>query len=137
MVNRLEFTKKVKLEIFRRAGGPDDVRCEKCGWKIRGRNFQIDHKVAEWILEDIAHGLRPPLTAEDGWLLGNEKECGCHTAKTAVEAGQRAHGDRIIAKAAKADKPKRGGFSKRLSRKMNGSIVNRETGEIIKRGRNG
>lgn len=133
MGRRREFTKPQKIAIFKRAGGPSNVCCEKCGWRIRGRNFDIDHKVAEWILEDIDLGLRP-LTIEDGWLLGDEKECGCHTAKTSREAGERAHGKRIIEKAAKAEKPKGRGFSQRYKRKMDGTIVDRETGQPVKRG---
>lgn len=133
MVNRLEFTDKVKLEMFHRAGGPGNLRCEGCRLSLRGKPFEYDHMVECWEMEDIQHGLRSPLTAADGKLLCIP----CHDAKTGKKAGERAHGKRIVKKAAKAHKPKRGGFSKRLSRKMDGTIVNRETGEIVKRGRNG
>ena len=104
---RLEFSPRVRLEIYQRAGGPDNVRCEKCGWQIRGRNFEIDHKIADWIMSGND---RKPLTAEDGWLLGNRKECGCHGEKTDQEAGDRAHGKRILSKAAKAERKKSRGF---------------------------
>ena len=133
MVNRLEFTDKVKEQMFRRAGGPGNVCCEGCGLPLNGKPFEYDHCIEEWEREDIQYGLRPPLTAEDGKLLCIP----CHDAKTGKKAGERAHGKRIVRKAAKAHKPKRGGFSKRFSHKMNGDVVDRETGEIVRRGRNG
>jgi hypothetical protein len=65
-----------------------------------GKPFEIDHEVEEW----ERGGNRPdrkPLTADDGKLLG--KAC-CHVAKSNKKKGEKAHGDRIIAKAAKATK---------------------------------
>ena len=46
-------------------------------------------------------GDRIVLTADDGKLLG--KAC-CHLAKSNKKKGEKAHGDRIIAKAANAHK---------------------------------
>lgn len=128
-VDRLEFKKKVKLEIFKRAGGPGDPRCEKCGTKVVGREFEIDHRVAEWILEDIKHGYRGELTAEDGWLLGKGKTCSCHKDKTGKESGERGHVNRILFKAAKATKakgrPMLGTKASGVRKRMNGKVENR------------
>lgn len=125
MSKRTEFSAKVKLDIFRRAGGPDKTRCECCGAIVVGRNFEIDHKVAEWILADIEAGYRGVLTAEDGWLLGTK--CGCHKKKTAREAGERAKGKRIVAVAAKAKrrkgKPMPGSRDSKWKRTMDGRTV--------------
>jgi hypothetical protein len=100
---RLEFSKPVKMQMFRRAGGPEKVLCEGCGLRLKKGDWDYDHTVAEWILDQIAHDLREPLTAEDGKLLG--KSC-CHKPKTSKENKARSHGKRIQFKAAKADRPK-------------------------------
>jgi len=99
-MKRLEFSKPVKIEMFRRAGGPNDLRCEgkDCGLRLMGKPFEYDHTIEEWEREDIEKGLRPPLTAEDGQLLCIP----CHDAKSGKKAGERAHGKRLIAKAARA-----------------------------------
>ncbi len=131
MVNRLEFTKKVKREIFLRAGGPGAVRCEGCRQLLGGKPFEYDHILECWEMEDVQHELRPPLTADDGKLLG--RDC-CHKPKSAKKSGERAHVYRLIDKAAKASGPKRGGFSQRYKRRLDGTVVDRETGEIVKRG---
>lgn len=135
MVDRLEFTKKVKIEIFTRAGGPGNPRCEnpQCGISVKNKPFEIDHVIEEWEREAIQYGHRGPLTAGDGQLLCK----GCHAIKTGRKAAERAHGARIVAKAAKAERKKVGGFSKRYKQKMDGTVIDRETGEIVKRGRNG
>ena len=97
-IKRLEFTKAVRLEIFRRAGGPGNLCCEGCGISLENKPFEFDHTIECWEMEDVEHGYRAPLTAEDGKLLG--KSC-CHKAKTARKAGERAHGRRIVEKAAR------------------------------------
>lgn len=125
-VDRLEFDKKTKLAMFKRAGGPDKTCCEGCGAKVVGRDFDYDHTVAEWILEDIQHGYRGPLAADDGKLLGKGKTCSCHKDKTSKEAGERGHVNRVLAKAAKAVKrkgaampgSKASGIRKRMSGKV-------------------
>ena len=102
MVRRLEFTKKVRLEIWRRAGGPNEFKCEGCGLPLNGKSFEIDHTIEEWE-RGGNHPDRTALTAEDGKLLG--KAC-CHLVKSNKKKAEKAHGDRIIAKAAKAQKRK-------------------------------
>lgn len=134
MVDRLEFDKKTKLEMFRRAGGPEDLRCEakNCGARLRGKPFHYDHIIEEWEREDIKRGLREPLTAEDGQVLCVP----CHNEKSAVKTGERAHGARIRTKAAKAEKkysrPIPGSKASKFKKLMDGTVVWRETGEPVK-----
>lgn len=131
---RLEFDKKTKIEMFRRAGGPEDLRCEakNCGVRLRGKPFHYDHIIEEWEREDIERGLREPLTAEDGQVLCVP----CHNEKSKRKTGERAHGKRIQAKEARAETKKRSSF--RTNRdspykvKMDGTVVWRETGEPVK-----
>jgi hypothetical protein len=132
MVNRLEFKKDVKVQIFKRAGGPDDPRCEspQCGFSVKNKPFEIDHVIEEWEREDVLHGYRPPLTADDGQLLCKR----CHDLKTGKKTGERAHGRRIVEKAAKATKKKGRGFQTRYKKCVNGDVIDRETGEIVRRG---
>jgi hypothetical protein len=102
MTKRTEFSKNVRLEIFKRAGGLENLRCEgnDCGVPLRGKPFEVDHTLECWEMEDIEHGLRRPLTAEDGKLLCIP----CHQEKTGRKAGERAKGKRLVAKAARAEK---------------------------------
>lgn len=102
MTTRTEFSKKVRLEIFQRAGGLENLRCEgnDCGVPLRGKPFEVDHTLECWEMEDIEHGLRPPLTAEDGKLLCIP----CHREKSARKTGERAKGKRLVSKAARAEK---------------------------------
>jgi hypothetical protein len=112
---RLEFSKRVRLEIFLRAGGMTKLHCETCTLPIKGSNFEIDHCIEEWERQDVLHGYREPLTAEDGKLLCIP----CHDIKSGRKSGERAHCKAIVEKAAKARKkqPFRGW------RKMDGTPV--------------
>ncbi len=119
---RLEFTKSVKLEMYRRAGGPGNVCCEGCGVPLKGKPFDYDHQLEEWERENIAHGLRAPLNAADGKLLG--RDC-CHKPKTARKAGERAHGKRLVEKAARCaskSRPMPGSKASGLRKRMNGTV---------------
>jgi len=124
--NRLEFSKKVRLEIFLRAGGMAKLHCEGegCRLPIKGSNFEIDHCIEEWERQDVLHGYREPLTAEDGKLLCIP----CHDAKTGKKTGERAHCKAIVEKAAKA-RAKRSSFSTnrdgKFRKKMSGEVVPR------------
>lgn len=121
---RLEFSKSVRIEIFRRAGGPGNLRCEGCGLSLQNKPFEVDHTIEEWEREDVAHGLREALTANDGKLLG--KNC-CHKAKSAKKAGERAHGKRIVEKAARVKKKSSWpcGKDKPFKKKLSGEVVPR------------
>ena len=127
---RLEFDKKTRLAIFIRAGGPGAVRCEGCGRLLKDKPFEVDHTLECWEIEDIEHGLRAPLTPEDGKLLG--KAC-CHQEKSARKAGERAHCRRIVEKAAQVKKKSffPGGRNSRFKKRMDGVVVDRQTGEPI------
>jgi di/tricarboxylate transporter len=47
MSDRLEIPKKVKLAVFLRAGGPENVTCEGCKLRLGGKPFHYDHTVPE------------------------------------------------------------------------------------------
>ena len=123
--DRLEFDKKTKIEMFRRAGGPENLRCEgkDCGVPLRGKPFEVDHTLECWEMEDVEHGLRQPLTAEDGKLLCIP----CHQEKTGRKAGERAKGKRIVAKAARAEKkysrPIPGSRNSKFKKRMDGTVI--------------
>ena len=126
MVDRLEFSKAVKKQMFVRAGGPGNLHCEGCGLKLRAWEFEYDHTIEEWERENIQHGLRPPLTADDGKVLG--KKC-CHQPKTARKAKERAHVNLVYEKNAKMRKPKGrpipGSKASGFKKKMNGKVEKR------------
>ena len=128
-IDRLEIPKPIKLAVFRRAGGPENVCCEGCGLRLGGKPFDDDHTIPEWMRN------APPservITAEDVKLLGH---C-CHKPKTAREAGQRAHGNRILEKSARIRRsrsPMKAGRASRHKRKVNGQLVWRDTGEPVR-----
>ena len=125
-IKRLEFSKPVRLEIFKRAGGMAGLRCEKCNLPIKGSAFEIDHIIEEWEREDVEFGYREALTASDGQLLCLP----CHRDKSGKKSGERAHGERIVAKAAKATPKKRP--QSKFKKKVDGTVVWRETGEPVK-----
>ena len=127
---RVEIPKKVKLEVFERAGGPGNVCCEgECKLPLRGKKMEYHHVKGEW-LQNEPPAMRPPIVAADVQLL-----CvSCHAAISAKDTTARAHGKRIVEKAAGL-KSRRPIYQGKLQRKMNGDIVDRETGEIIRKGR--
>jgi hypothetical protein len=132
---RVEIPKKVKLEVFERAGGPGNVCCEgTCKLPLRGKKFEYHHDKAEW-LQNEPPASRPPITAADVRLLCLP----CHHAVSAKDTKVRAHGKRIVEKIANIDRRSassgRRGFSDRYKKKMSGDIIDTVTGEIIRKGR--
>lgn len=124
----LEFTAKTKLAMFRRAGGPENLRCEgkDCGLPLMGKPFEYDHTVEIWELPEALrrefrkHGV----PAEYGKLLGR---C-CHQPKTSRKAGERAKCNKVIksvAKVKKARNPIPGSRGTPWRKKMNGEVVPR------------
>lgn len=113
---RIEFSKAVKLEIFRRAGGPGEPRCEMCGAPVAGKRFEYDH-----ILECWEYDYTGPLTADDGQLL-----CGtCHDEKSALKSSERAHGNRLreaSARIKRKSRPIPGSRASGIRKRMNGTI---------------
>lgn len=95
-IKRLEFGAAATAAIMRRAGYPDDPRCEwpGCGASLK-KGAHLDHWNPEWAKGGKVEG-RTELTADDGWMLCLK----CHGDKTRREAKERAKGNRIIAKAA-------------------------------------
>ena len=105
-IRRLEFKTAVKLQILKRAGFPEKPICEGCGRSLRGERIEVDHIIEEWE-SGGAHEDRRELTAADGQALG--AKC-CHKEKSAKKRGEKAHGDRIIKKAAGIKTRKGRGF---------------------------
>lgn len=103
MVDRKEIPEKVRLEVWERAGGRrNELACESCKLRLMGKAFQYDHQIEEWE-QNLPKHERPPIIAADVKLLG--QDC-CHKPKTARKTKERAHGKRIVKKAAKTTKPK-------------------------------
>lgn len=103
---RVEIPKRVKIvvwsRVLARAGGdPLKIQCEKCGLILGKKKFQYDHKQAE-VFQRIPPAERPPITADDAWLIG--EDC-CHKDKTAGEVKALAKTKRLAAREAGA-KPK-------------------------------
>jgi len=100
MSYRKEIPKRIKLEVFIRAGGNTTrLCCEGCGQRLGGKRFDYDHQIAE-CFQTLPKQERPPITADDVKLLGYE--C-CHKEKSASEHKANCHGKRIVAKAARAE----------------------------------
>lgn len=119
-VDRIEFKTNVRMQILRRAGFPENPRCEGCGRSLKGERIEVDHTVECWEMRE-----RRELTANDGRALG--AKC-CHQPKTARKNGERAHGNRIIKRAA--------GIKRRSSFKTNrdGPYKMKMDGSIERRG---
>jgi len=81
-MSRQEFSRQVSMEIANRAIDSNGaMRCEKCGLKIKGRNFQIDHIIADALRSDEDKKAKK-LTAADGQLLCSGTPTSCHAIKT-------------------------------------------------------
>ena len=119
-VKRLEFSKRVKIAILRRAGWPEKPVCEGCGLPLRGKRVDVDHTLECWEAPD-----RKELTEADGKALG--WDC-CHSAKSAAKTSQRAHGTRIIEKSAgikRHSRPIPGSKRSGLRKRMDGTVERR------------
>jgi hypothetical protein len=129
-IDRLEIPKPVKLQVFKRAGGPGNVRCEGCTLRLGGKPFEYHHCRAEWT-QNVPISERDPIIAADVKLLCIP----CHDEISAKDTTARAHGKRIIARAARANPartPMKCGRNSPYKRKMNGQLVWRETGEPVR-----
>lgn len=123
-MKRIEFKIAVKKQILERAGFPENPRCEGCQRSLKGERIEIDHIVEEWE-RGGAHEDRKELTAEDGKALG--AKC-CHLTKTNRKKGEKAHGDRIIKKAAGIKRKRSSFLTNRdgpLKARMDGTIERR------------
>jgi hypothetical protein len=116
---RREFPRKVRAAIIARAtNARNQITCEGCGLILDGKPFEVDHTVPEGLIVNNA----PPLTADDGKLLG--KAC-CHRGgpdgKTARDIRAIRKSDRQRDKASGAMPKSRKGF--RGWRNFRGEIV--------------
>lgn len=123
--DRKPLTRKQRADLFLRQDG----KCPNCGQRLEikgGRPVCIDEHV-----NPLWRGGSNDLANRELWCIP------CTKPKTAGESGERAKGNRVRDKHIGAiDRSnKSGGFSKRFSRKMDGTVVDRETGEIISKGR--
>jgi hypothetical protein len=99
---RFDFKKREKIAMFKRAGGPENLRCERCSLPIGGKPFDYHHNPAVWTWteEKRQRVIKEGLTSEDGEVLGH---C-CHAPQTSADSADRSKGKRIVAKAARAEK---------------------------------
>ena len=125
--DRKPLTPKQRLELFMRQDG----LCGNCGQRLEvkgNRPVCVDEH-----LEPLWRGGSNVLTNRELWCKP------CTKPKTAKEATERAKGNRVRDKHIGIDRrPTSSGqpsFSKRYKRKMNGDVLDTETGEIIRKGR--
>jgi len=89
MTKRREFSKPVMIEIVKRSMDADGrIRCEKCKCVIKGKQYEVDHQIAEELRVDKSK----KLTASEGMLLCIPCHRGPVTGKTAADI-------KVIAKA--------------------------------------
>jgi len=121
--DRKPLTRKQRAELFLRQDG----RCPNCGQKLEikgNRPVCVDEH-----LEPLWRGGSNDLANRELWCVP------CTKPKTAGESAERAKGNRVRDKHIGAIERKRGGFSSKFKKKMNGDLVNKETGEVIRKGR--
>lgn len=103
-MSRREFTRNQKEEIVERAKREGKICCERCGFVLGAKPYEIDHIIAE--------GLRPEadkqkkITISEGQLLG--KEC-CHRGaegKTNIDVTRIAEAKRQYDRANGLKRPK-------------------------------
>ncbi len=117
---RREFPARVKVAAFERAHGC----CEMCGAVLRPGRFAYDHRIAD--------GLNGEPTLENCVVACDP----CHGRKTALhDVPAIAKAKRLEARRLNADTPSRnplpGGRSSNIRKRMDGSVVDRRTGETI------
>lgn len=123
MSQRVEIPKPVKLAVFKRAGGPERITCEgECGLPLGGKRFEYHHVFAEW-MQNATRAEREAITPDDVKLLCIP----CHAAISAKDTTARAHGKRIIEKAARVKTKSSFPTNRngRWKKKMDGSVERR------------
>ena len=119
---RVEISARVKADVFLRAGGPGELRCECCHVLLRGKPFVYDHIVAE--AKRPIGAERSPITASDVQLLG---KC-CYSAKDAQDTTDAAKSVRLLKDAAgikRKGRPMPGSRASGIKKKMDGSVERR------------
>jgi hypothetical protein len=106
-----------------------DGRCGNCGQRLEikgGKPVCVDEH-----LNPLWRGGSNDLENRELWCVP------CTKPKTAKETTDRTKGYRVRDKhigAFRGEGKRRGGFSQRYKRKMDGTIIDRETGQPVKRG---
>ncbi len=115
-MNRPSFNQKERARLFSLRGGV----CYLCGGKIDGtrEKWEIEHEIPWAISFD---------NSDSNLRLAHSK---CHKAKTAKDAGDIARAKRRAAKH-NGSAAKRGGWNSNLKKKMDGTVIDRRTGEIV------
>jgi len=121
--DRKPLTRKQRIALFLRQDG----RCPGCGQKLETKGSQPVNVIDEHV-NPLWRGGSNDLANRELWCVP------CTKPKTAAESTQRAKSNKLIGKAAGL-KSRRPIYQGNLRRKMNGDIVDRETGEIIRKGR--
>lgn len=112
---RLEFSRKVRRAIIDRAGD----KCERCKANLKPGEGDADH-----ILPAELGG--QAIAANGQWLCKP-----CHKEKTARDVRMIRKADRQRDKATGAMKTKSSLSHPRFKKRMDGSVVDRSTGEVI------
>jgi len=115
MARAHNFTRKQRAEISLRAGGC----CEKCGAKLKAGEGDADHVLPVELggESEVSNGQ---------WLCKV-----CHKGKTATDVRAIRKSDRQRDKFRGVVKPKSVLTNQRFKRLMNGTVVDRRTGEIV------
>jgi len=112
VVPRIEFSKRTKLEAWRRCGG----QCEICTTKLMQGDIHYDH-------------INPVEMSSDASLDNCQVLCrACHKAKTQGDIRDIAKSNRLRNKAAgikKSSRPMPGSRRSGWKKKMNGEVVRR------------
>ena len=113
---RVEFTRKVRAEVFLRANG----NCEECGAKLKIGQGEYDHIIADALK---SYDPNRTYTAEDCRLLCKV----CHKAKTAKDIRTIRKTDRQRDKHSgawkKSGKPIPGSKRSKYKKKIDGTVV--------------
>lgn len=115
MSNRMEFSRKTRRIITDRANGS----CEKCKAALKPGEGEIDHVLP------CALGGEPSVA--NGRLLCRV----CHKEKTRGDVRQIRKSDRQRDKHFGIIKPKSALSNSRFKKRMDGTVVDRRTGEVI------
>lgn len=124
MTDRPRLSDRERMRLFRL----HNRTCHICDLPIDGltQRWEIEHVITRWSIgaaADTDENMRPA-------------HASCHKGKTAVETTARAKAIRRETKNVGAHRSKHpipGGRGSRWKRKMDGTVVDRETGEVMKR----
>ena len=116
MTRRKQMTGLQRAKFFKENGGV----CHICGLKIQvGEKWEIEHITPFAISEDDSEDNKAPA------------HINCHKTKTANDKAIIAKGKRVQAKHTGAWKSRSPMYKTRFKKKLDGSVVDRETGEKI------